>query len=229
MANNDNLILPTCLGFIMDGNRRFAREHNLEVAEGHLAGKDKLKEVIRWTAEAGVPHLVVYAFSTENWRRSETEVAALLSLFSLVIAELEARAEKDFAVRFIGRRSDFSPELQAEMAHLENTQPKELKVTVWIALSYGGRAEIVEAANRAIALGEKVDEESFAKLLWTNGMPDPDLLVRTGGEERLSNFLPWQSVYSELIFTKTYWPAFTKEEFTGILETYAARERRRGK
>lgn len=222
-------VLPTCLGFIMDGNRRFAREQGLEVALGHLAGKDKLMEVIRWTAEAGVPHLVVYAFSTENWRRSETEVSALLSLFSVVIAELEAREEKDFAVRFIGRRSDFTPELQADMARLENTQPKELKVTVWIALSYGGRAEIVEAANRAIALGQAVTEESFAKLLWTDGMPDPDLLVRTGGEERLSNFLPWQSVYSELIFTKTYWPAFTKEEFTGILETYAARERRRGK
>lgn len=222
-------VLPTCLGFIMDGNRRFAREQGLEVALGHLAGKDKLMEVIRWTAEAGVPHLVVYAFSTENWRRSETEVSALLSLFSVVIAELEAREEKDFAVRFIGRRSDFTPELQADMVRLENTQPKELKVTVWIALSYGGRAEIVEAANRAIALGQAVTEESFAKLLWTDGMPDPDLLVRTGGEERLSNFLPWQSVYSELIFTKTYWPAFTKEEFTGILETYAARERRRGK
>lgn len=213
----------------MDGNRRYARETGLEVSLGHLAGKDKLMEVIRWTAEAEVPHLVVYAFSTENWRRSEDEVVALLSLFSIGIAELEAREEKDFAVRFIGRRSDFSPELHADMARVENSVPDVCKVTVWIALSYGGRAEIVEATNRAIAIGEPVSEESFAKLLWTCGMPDPDLLVRTGGEERLSNFLPWQTIYSELVFTKTYWPAFTKEEFTGILETYAARERRRGK
>ena len=224
-----NIITPTCLGIIMDGNRRFAREQGLEAAAGHLAGKDKLMEVIRWTADADISHLVVYAFSTENWRRSEEEVKALLALFSLVIAEFEARKEKDFAVRFIGRRNDFSLELQADMARLETIPPDEHKITVWIALSYGGRAEIVEATNRAIELGEKIDEESFAKLLWTEGMPDPDLIVRTGGEERLSNFLPWQSVYSELIFTPTYWPAFTKEEFTSILETYAARERRRGK
>jgi undecaprenyl diphosphate synthase len=223
-------VKPSCVGFIMDGNRRFAREHGLEVASGHLAGKNKLMEVIRWTAEADIPHLVVYAFSTENWQRSETEVAALISLFSVVIAELEAREEKDFAVRFVGRRKDFTPELQADMARLESTKAGEdVKITVWIALSYGGRAEIVEAANQAIGLGQIVTEESFAELLWTKGMPDPDLIIRTGGEERLSNFLPWQSVYSELFFTKTYWPAFTKEEFTGILETYAARERRRGK
>lgn len=221
---------PNCIGFIMDGNRRFARERGLETVAGHVAGKDTLIDVIRFTAEAGIPHLVVYAFSTENWRRSEVEVAALMQLFSVVIAELEARPEKDFAVRFIGRRSDFTPELQADMARLEAVRsPSEVAVTVWIALSYGGRAEIVEAVNQAVAKGEVVTEESFAKLLWTSEMPDPDLIVRTGGEERLSNFLPWQSVYSELIFTPTYWPAFTKEEFAGILETYAARERRRGK
>jgi undecaprenyl diphosphate synthase len=223
-----NTKTPQCVGFIMDGNRRFARAQGLEVALGHLAGKDKLMEVIRWTAEADIPHIVVYAFSTENWRRSEEEVKALLALFSMVIAEFDARSEKDFAVRFIGHRSDFSPELQADMEHLEKASVGELKVTVWIALSYGGRAEIVEATNRAIELGKKVDEESFAKLLWTNDMPDPDLIIRTGGEQRLSNFLPWQSVYSELFFIDTYWPAFTKEEFTRILSAYAARERRIG-
>lgn len=222
--------VPHCLGFIMDGNRRFAREQGLETIAGHVAGKDKLIEVMRWSKEVGVKHLVVYAFSTENWQRSEAEVAGLLGLFSQVIKELEAESERDFAVRFIGRRKDFSSELQAEMQHLENdTATGDSKLTLWIALSYGGRAEIVEAVNLAVKGGEGVTEESFAKLLWSADMPDPDLIVRTGGEVRLSNFLPWQSVYSELHFTPTYWPAFTKEEFNSILETYAARERRKGK
>lgn len=222
--------MPNCLGFIMDGNRRFAREQGLETIAGHVAGKDKLIEVMRWSKEAGVRHLVVYAFSTENWQRSEAEVAGLLGLFSQGIKELEAEARRDFVVRFIGRRNDFSSELQAEMQHLENdTVLGDDKLTLWIALSYGGRAEIVEAVNLAVRGGEVVTEESFAKLLWSADMPDPDLIVRTGGEVRLSNFLPWQSVYSELHFTPTYWPAFTKEEFNSILETYAARERRKGK
>ncbi len=222
--------VPHCLGFIMDGNRRFAGEQGLETTAGHVAGKDKLIEVMRWSKEVGVKHLVVYAFSTENWQRSEAEVVGLLGLFSQSIKELEAESERDFAVRFIGRRKDFSSELQAEMQHLENdTAVGDKKLTLWIALSYGGRAEIVEAVNLAVKGGEVVTEESFAKLLWADDMPDPDLIVRTGGEVRLSNFLPWQSVYSELHFTPTYWPAFTKEEFNSILETYAARERRKGK
>jgi undecaprenyl diphosphate synthase len=222
--------VPTCLGFIMDGNRRYAREQGLDAVAGHIAGKDKLIEVMRWSKEVGVKHLVVYAFSTENWQRSEAEVAGLMVLFSQVIKELEAEAERDFAVRFIGRREDFSAELQAEMKHLEeSTAGDSTDLKLWIALSYGGRAEIVNAANLAITKGEPVTEESFAKLFWSADMPDPDLIVRTGGEVRLSNFLPWQSVYSELYFTPTYWPAFTKDEFMSILETYATRERRKGK
>lgn len=222
--------VPYCLGFIMDGNRRFAREQGLETIAGHVAGKDKLIEVMRWSKKAGVKHLVVYAFSTENWQRSEAEVAGLLGLFSQGIKELKVESKKEFAVRFIGRQKDFSSELQAEMQHLENdTALGDDKLTLWIALSYGGRAEIVEAVNLAVKGGEVVTEESFAKLLWSADMPDPDLIVRTGGEVRLSNFLPWQSVYSELHFTPTNWPAFTKEEFNSILETYAARERRKGK
>jgi undecaprenyl diphosphate synthase len=221
---------PTCLGFIMDGNRRFAKEGGLDPLSGHVLGKDKLVEVIRWTREVDIPHLVVYAFSTENWQRSEAEVSSLLNLFLSGIDELKTSTESDFAVRFIGRRQDFSSELQVKMKELEETSAKnEVKVTVWIALSYGGRAEIVEAVNMAVKVGSEVTEESFSRLLWTADMPDPDLVVRTGGEERLSNFLPWQSVYSELHFTKTYWPAFTKEEFMSILEAYAARERRKGK
>jgi undecaprenyl diphosphate synthase len=228
--NNQANQKPTCLGFIMDGNRRFAKEGGLDPLSGHVSGKDKLIEVIRWTREVEIPHLVVYAFSTENWQRSEAEVSSLLNLFLSGIDELKTSTESDFAVRFIGRRQDFSSELQVKMKELEETSAKnEVKVTVWIALSYGGRAEIVEAVNTAVKIGSEVTEESFSRLLWTADMPDPDLVVRTGGEERLSNFLPWQSVYSELHFTKTYWPAFTKEEFMSILEAYAARERRKGK
>ncbi len=228
--NDHTKMVPKCLGFIMDGNRRFAKEQGLDPLIGHVAGKDKLIEVMGWSKEVGVKHLVVYAFSTENWQRSEAEVSSLMGLFGQGIKDLEAKAERDFAVRFIGRREDFSAELQAEMEHLEeSTALGEPAYTLWIALSYGGRAEIVAAANAAIAKGEVVTEETFAKLLWSSGMPDPDLIVRTGGEVRLSNFLPWQSVYSELYFTPTYWPAFTKDEFMSILETYATRDRRKGK
>lgn len=222
--------VPNCLGFIMDGNRRYAKEQGLDPILGHVAGKDKLIEVIKWTGEAKISHLVVYAFSTENWQRSEAEVEALMQLFSLVIEEFKSHPEKGFKVRFIGRKKDFSADLQTAMSSLEEDKGREgAALTLWIALSYGGRAEIVEAVNQAVRSGEEVTEESFAKLLWAADMPDPDLIVRTGGEVRLSNFLPWQSVYSELHFTPTYWPAFTKEEFNSILEIYAARERRKGK
>lgn len=220
---------PTCIGFIMDGNRRYATEQGLAPLEGHRLGKEKLLEVIEWAAAAGIPHVVVYAFSTENWGRNQVEVTGLLGLFEEVIKDFIAVVNPTSHVRFVGRRDDFSVELQAAMQRVEDRELPEVSTTVWIALSYGGRAEIVAAVNKAIKNGVEVDESTFATLLWTQGMPDPDLIVRTGGEMRLSNFLPWQSVYSELFFSETYWPAFTKAEFMSILELYATRERRRGK
>ncbi|MDO8261584.1 MAG: polyprenyl diphosphate synthase, partial [Candidatus Magasanikbacteria bacterium] len=184
-----------------------------------------------WVSEKKIPHAVFYAFSTENWRREKSEVEYLLTLFCETVKYLQAENEKrNISVRVIGQRKDFSEPLQKAISELEAMgKNKPAATVVWIALSYGGRAELLTAINLAIAKGESVDENTFTNLLWTAGMPDPDLIIRTGGEQRLSNFLPWQSIYSELFFISTCWPAFTKDEFERILNGYAARERRIGK
>ncbi|MDZ4661717.1 MAG: polyprenyl diphosphate synthase [Pseudomonadota bacterium] len=219
-----------CVGFIMDGNRRYAREQKAETFTGHLAGKDKLFEVIKWVAEKEIPHAVFYAFSTENWQRDKVEVEKLMQLFQATISELAERDNKDeVAVRIIGQRTDLSLGLQESIRELEAQNPQEPQLTIWIALSYGGRAEILAAVNQAVTLGKEVNLESFSSLFWSTGMPDPDLIIRTGGESRLSNFLPWQTVYSELFFSSTYWPAFTKDEFERIVSTYIKKDRRIGK
>lgn len=228
---NENIHTPKCVGFIMDGNRRFAKELGQESFSGHLAGKDKFFEVIDWVIEKKIQHAVFYAFSTENWRREESEVNGLMLMFStaLKLAEQKFNGRK-INVRVVGKIEDFSPEMQGEISELEQrSSHHDPVVTVWIALSYGGRAEILEAVNKAILGRHPVDEYVFSKLLWTADMPDPDLIIRTGGEKRLSNFLPWQSVYSELFFSDIQWPAFTKDDFERILSQYADRERRIGK
>jgi len=219
----------TCVGFIMDGNRRWAEAQNLPTLEGHKRGHQVFKEYVQYVCDFGIPHAVFYAFSTENWNRSKEEVAYLMELFKLVLTEImneftDLRAR----VRIVGRRSDFSPDIQTLMHAVENKSAEFDGTTIWIALSYGGRAEIVAAVNRAVQQGEAVTEDSFSELLWTAGMPDPDIIVRTGSEKRLSNFLPWQSVYSELLFLDKYWPALTRADFEGILLEYAKRERRQG-
>lgn len=213
----------------MDGNRRWAREQNLSTLEGHRRGHDVFLDVVRWTKDAGIPHAVFYAFSTENWKRSEEEIAYLMALFSeLLVHMTEQFADEGVRVRVVGRRKDFSPELQRQMIELEEKSSYSLGTTIWIALSYGGRAEIVEAVNEAVKQGKEVDEMLFEKLLWTADMPDPDMIVRTSGEARLSNFLTWKSVYSELHFIQKHWPALTKSDFDDILAEYAKRKRRHG-
>ncbi len=225
-----------CLGFIMDGNRRWAREQGKETLEGHSKGLDVFLESAKFVRDKGIAHGVYYAFSTENWKRSEKEVAYLMELFKGLIKRtydelIKEDDENPVRVRFVGQRSDFSDDLQKEMADLEakNEEHKDAKTTIWIALSYGGRAEILEAVNKAVGYGSAVTEESFKNLLWTADLPDPDMIVRTSGEERLSNFLTWSSVYSELYFIEKDWPALTTEDFEDILEEYATRERRHGK
>ncbi len=217
-------VLPTCVGFIMDGNRRWATEQELPTVNGHEKGAEVFFAVVDWVREYHIPHAVFYAFSTENWKRSETEVAYLMNLFSHALGDIHA-----VRVKIIGERELFSPELQTKMRDLESkSETVESETTIWVALSYGGRAEITAAVNEAVRLGAPVTSDSFGQLLWTTGMPDPDLIIRTGGDMRLSNFLPWQTVYSELMFTNTYWPAFTKEEFTRMLTQYGERKRRFG-
>jgi undecaprenyl diphosphate synthase len=176
-----------------------------------------------------LPHAVFYAFSTENWKRSTEEVAYLMQLFSELLTrmsdELEARSVR---VRIVGRRADFSPELQQQMNAIETQSAPYTTTTIWIALSYGGRAEIVEAVNAAVEQGVLVTETSFKELLWTAELPDPDMIVRTSGEARLSNFLTWGSAYSELHLISKHWPALTKSDFDDILMEYGRRTRRYG-
>lgn len=226
-----------CLGFIMDGNRRWAKEQGMQTYEGHKKGGEVFAESIRWVRDAGIPHAVYYAFSTENWNRTEAEVSYLMDLFREWLGKIDERIEenrtsdKKINVRIIGQRTDFAPDLQEQMDALEkkNEEFPNPTSTIWIALSYGGRAEIVQAVNAAIAAGEAVSEESFEQLLWTADMPDPDMIVRTSGEHRLSNFVTWRSVYSELHFIEKHWPALTEADFNDILHEYENRERRRGK
>lgn len=227
--------IPKCIGIIMDGNRRWSKEQGLTSLEGHQRGYEKLKEVIEWVKDAGVNNLVVYAFSTENWKRSEEEVSYLMDLFRKMLdEEINELIEKDVRIIFAGDTSRFPEDIQEKIAEANEKISDDAAFTLAVALSYGGRAEILHAVNRVIFDETRegvhiVTEEDFAKYLWTKNMPDPDMVIRTGGEQRLSGFLPWQSVYSELFFVKTFWPAFTKEEFDGLIEEFAQRERRRGK
>jgi undecaprenyl diphosphate synthase len=223
-------LVPQCIGFIMDGNRRWAKDQGQETIFGHQAGEEKFYEVAQWIKDAHIPHAVFYAFSTENWFRDKLEVAYLEALFLAFTHRMLAEVH-DWQVRInvFGDLTGFSDELKTAIADLMHESARYETTTLWMALSYGGRQEIVAAVNAAIAIGKPVDETTLAGYLATAGMPDPDLIIRTGGDMRLSNFLPWQTVYSELMFTPTYWPAFTKEEFTSMLTQYGDRKRRFGR
>lgn len=220
-----------CIGFIMDGNRRWAKEKGLTSFEGHKKGYDVIKDTICAVHKRGIPHMVCYAFSTENWNRSGEEVGHIMLLLEKGIRELrienETRSEK-INIHIIGEAHRLSGALQREIKALKDAHYENPELSVWIAISYGGRAEIVDAVNRAVARGESVTEETFGKLLWTVGMPDPDIIVRTSGECRISNFLLWQSAYSELFFIDTYWPDFGEVTLHSILDTYGTRVRRKG-
>ena len=230
---NEEQIIPRCVGFIMDGNRRFALERGEGSFSGHEAGLKNFFNVCQWVQEKKITHAVFYAFSTENWKRGKVEVEGLMRLFLQMTEEMLKKLATDkekLRVRFIGQREDLSPKLLQAVEKLEQATMHYGDITtIWVALSYGGRAEIVSAANQAVAKGEKVSEETFAQLLWSAELPGIDLIIRTGGDTRLSNFMTWHSVYSELVFSDTYWPAFTKDEFERILSLYGTKDRRYGK
>jgi undecaprenyl diphosphate synthase len=213
----------------MDGNRRWAKTHSLPTLEGHRKGYEKLKEVLEWAKEAGITNVMVWGFSTENWNRSKEEVDYLMNIFRTLLpndaAELKRRGVR---LKIIGQRERFAPDIQKAMTEAEQTASTG-DHTFWLGLSYGGRAEILDTTNRLIAKGKPVTEEEFSNALWTSGMPDPDVVVRTGGDQRLSGFLPWQGVYSELFFVTKHWPDFSKEEFQKILADFQSRDRRHGK
>lgn len=217
------------LAVIMDGNGRWAESRHLPRLMGHRAGADALDRCMHYCKAAGIRYLTVYAFSTENWKRSKDEVSGLMKLLSQFISSKEKTLLKE-GVRFrvIGRRTDLSEKLQGEIAALEEKTANG-DFTLVVALSYGGRDEIVRAAARFAQMEKSGDAESdFAACLDTAGIPDPDLIIRTSGEQRISNFLLWQAAYAEFYFTDVLWPDFDQAEFDKALESYSKRERRMG-
>ena len=217
------------VAIIMDGNARWARKRGLPIAAGHRAGTRALRRTVEAAIDLGLDSLAVYAFSTENWSRPPAEVELLMEIFTETIErELPDLRRQGVRTRFIGRRDRAPAALQQRMAALERETVANRRLNLWIAFDYGGRAEIVEAVNRAIELGAAVDEETFASYLNAPEMPDPDLLIRTSGELRISNFLLWQLAYAELVFVDTLWPDFGEDELRAALDDYASRRRRFG-
>jgi undecaprenyl diphosphate synthase len=221
--------VPRAVAIVMDGNGRWASAHGVPVAEGHRAGSRALRPIVETAIDLTIGSLAVYAFSTENWTRSPDEVASLMEIFGETIdRELLDLAREGVHTQFVGRRDRAPDWLRERMRDLEAATAKQKRLSLWIAFDYGGRAEIVEAARRIVESGDEIDEESFARHLYAPGMPDPDLLIRTSGELRLSNFLLWQSAYAEFAFTDTLWPDFGPAEFRAAIEEYASRRRRFG-
>ena len=222
---------PRSIGIIMDGNRRWAKEKGLPSLEGHRAGLEKVKETFQWALDKGVEEVTIYAFSTENWNRAQEEVSYFMDLIDFAFKTwMKEIIEKDTKIRVIGQLDRLSETTQEKINEVTEKTKNGKNGTLAIALSYGGRAEILSAVNKLIVMDrEVVTEEELRNEMWSTGLLDPDLIIRTAGDKRLSNFLPWQSIYSELFFTDTKWPAFTKEEFNSILDEYVERERRHGK
>ena len=213
------------VAIITDGNGRWARQRGLSVAEGHEAGADTVKARLRDAADLGIRELTVYSFSTENWSRPPEEVAALMAMFSArILAETPELREEGVRMRFIGRREGIETQLLEQMRWAEDTTEGNERITLFVAFNYGGRAEIVDAAARYTGGGE----EEFRARLYAPDMHDPDLIIRTSGEQRLSNYLLWQSAYSELLFTDVLWPDFSRAELEAALREYDARRRRFG-
>jgi undecaprenyl diphosphate synthase len=214
------------VAIITDGNGRWAQQRGLSVAEGHEAGADTVKARLRDAVDLGIRELTVYSFSTENWSRAPEEVAALMGMFSeRILAETPELHEEGVRMRFVGRREGVHPELVEQMEWAEAKTAANDRITLFVAFNYGGRAEIVDAAARYEGGGE----EAFAELLYAPEMHDPELVIRTSGEQRLSNYLLWQSAYSELHFTDVLWPDFSREDLEAALEAYGSRARRFGR
>jgi undecaprenyl diphosphate synthase len=213
------------LAIITDGNGRWARARGLPVRAGHEAGADAVKARLRDAAQLGIEEMTVYSFSTENWQRSAEEVSGLMEMFSQRIAnETPELHEEGVRMRFVGRREGISQELQRQMRWAEELTGSNRRITLFVAFNYGGRAEIVDAARRFTG----TTEQEFRECLYAPEMHDPDLVIRTSGERRLSNYLLWQSAYSELVFRDELWPDFSRQSLEESLAEFGARRRRFG-
>jgi undecaprenyl diphosphate synthase len=225
--------IPTHVAIIMDGNGRWARARGLPRLAGHRAGVENLRRVIEACVEFKIQYLTIYAFSTENWNRPRDEVLGLINILEDVIdRELKELHEKGVQLRHIGQLDPLRPELQEKVRHAIDLTKNNRRLVLNVAWNYGGRAEIVHAIQRMLSDGVSkgdIDEELVSRYLFTAESPDPDLMIRTSGELRVSNFLIWQSAYAEWYVTPTYWPDFGREEFLEALYAYAQRERRFGR
>lgn len=223
-----NINIPKHIGIIMDGNGRWAKSKNRPRVFGHKAGATALRKIVEHCRRIGVEYLTVYAFSTENWKRSQEEVNALMTLFKTYINS-ERKMLLDNNVRFMvsGRKEGVSESLLNAIEKLQEETTQDYKMTLNIAFNYGGRAEIIDAIKKIKDSQEEVTEENFSKYLY-NDLPDPELIIRTSGEFRISNFLLWQIAYSEFYITDTYWPDFDEKELEKAIYSYNKRERRFG-
>ncbi len=235
MHNLDINKLPAHVAIIMDGNGRWAEKRGLERAEGHLVGIESVREIVTITRKLGIPYLTLYAFSKENWSRPRSEVKTLLEFLGFFLdKELPMMLEKGIRFKMLGDEKDFPAALQTKLDEVMARTAQNKKLHLNIALSYGGRKEIISAVQRIaedIKSGtiKKIDEKLFSRYLYTKGMPDPDLLIRTSGEMRLSNFLLWQVAYTEIYVTKVLWPDFRRKAYMAALRDFTKRERRFGK
>jgi undecaprenyl diphosphate synthase len=224
--------LPVHIALIMDGNGRWAAQRHLPRVEGHRAGIDSVRDIVETSARAGIGVLTLYAFSVENWKRPRAEINTLMMLLKRYLRlELNTLLANNITFQVIGRPEELAPDVRRELeAGIERTAANT-GMRFNIALNYGGRAEIVDAARRAIAAGlpaEQLDEQQFGQFMYTAGQPDPDLLIRTSGEQRLSNFLLWQIAYTEFVFVEEHWPDFNREVFARAIGAFHQRERRFG-
>lgn len=232
----EELVLPKHVGIIMDGNGRWAKQRGLPRKAGHREGAQTFRTITRYCSQVGIRYLTVYAFSTENWKRPEDEVGALMGLFKSYLKEaLEDFQDDDIVVRFIGDKSGFSPELQELMNENEESSKNRTGMVLNIAMNYGSRDEIVRAVKRICEKVENgslcaadVTEQLVSDHLYTAGQPDPDLIIRPSGEYRISNFMLWQSAYTEFVIMNKLWPDFTKADLDEALRIYASRNRRYG-
>ena len=224
--------LPQHVAVIMDGNGRWAEQRHLPRVEGHRAGIDAVRDVVESSARIGIRVLTLYAFSVENWKRPASEVSTLMSLHKRYLRlELKTLLTNNIQVRVIGRAQDLAPDIRRELQMAEEKTVANSGMQFNIALNYGGRAEIVEAVRRLLATGvdpDELDEQRFSDFLYTAGQPDPDLLIRTSGEMRVSNFLLWQIAYAEIWVTDTLWPDFRKRDLLEAILAYQKRNRRYG-
>ena len=222
-------LLPKHVAFIMDGNRRWAKKKKLPVIEGHKMGSEITKKIVAKSLKLGIKYLTFYSFSTENWNRSRSEVLKLQKLLEFYLdSEIENFKKKKINFTFIGDISKFSSVVRNKLINLKNITSDFSKLFFILALSYGSRDEIIEAVKKITKNIKKINENDISNNLMTSSFPDPDLVIRTSGEKRLSNFLLWQIAYSELYFTKTLWPDFNVTRYSSALKNYVSRKRRFG-